>query len=170
MDEQQDIIQVNLEATMNVTRVVLPLMMQQRRGIVVNIGSAVSVFPCPLLAVYSGSKAFIEAWSAALSEEYKAYGIDIMTICPMAVVSQMSGPKKPSLAMCSARRIAVDTLNSLGTVFTPVAYSPYFMHAVIMFAMSLIPQRILLGLQHKAFTHVKMRVLKRKEVSINPPH
>lgn len=161
--EQQDMVRVNVEATMNVTRVVLPTMVQQKRGIVVNLGSYVSAFPCPLMAVYSGSKAFIESWSAALGNEYKSSGVDIVAISPMYVVSQMSGFKRPSLTACSQRRIAADTIDSLGTVLTPPTYSPYFMHAVLMFAQSLIPQKILLGLQHSTLLGVRKRILRKKE-------
>lgn len=55
----REIVRVNVEGTASVTRVVVPGMVQRRRGAVVSIGSgATTVVPShPLFAIYAATKA-----------------------------------------------------------------------------------------------------------------
>ena len=61
------IIEMNMRAMVKVTQLVLPGMLEQKRGAIVNIGSAARSIPDPLYSVYSGSKAFVEYFSASIS-------------------------------------------------------------------------------------------------------
>ena len=61
------IIEMNMRAMVKVTQLVLPGMLEQKRGAIVNIGSAAGSIPDPLYSVYSGSKAFVEYFSASIS-------------------------------------------------------------------------------------------------------
>ena len=48
--------------------------------------------PSPMLATYSGTKAFIDTFSTALAEEVKARGITVQCINPYFVVSGVKEP------------------------------------------------------------------------------
>lgn len=52
---------------------VLPKMVEKRKGAVVNIGSA-SCFGFPLLTVYAATKAYVDSFSKNLDAEYSDKG------------------------------------------------------------------------------------------------
>ncbi len=73
-------IDCNVVSMINMTRIVLPQMVDRKKGLVINIGSISSVTPSPLLAVYAASKSFVEKFSDDLRSEYKNQGITIQTV------------------------------------------------------------------------------------------
>jgi short-subunit dehydrogenase len=61
----------------------------QKRGIIVNMASAVSVNPERFNAVYSGSKTFLLALSQALTRDLTENGVTIQTVLPGAVRTEI---------------------------------------------------------------------------------
>jgi NAD(P)-dependent dehydrogenase (short-subunit alcohol dehydrogenase family) len=78
--EQQ--LATNLVGPMNVTRAVLPVMRQQRSGLVVSISSGAGLVGLPYSSVYAASKFGLEGWMGALAEEIKPFGIHTMIVNP----------------------------------------------------------------------------------------
>jgi len=54
------LIELNVQSTVRMTRIFLPLMEKRRKGAIVNMSSASSLFPAPLLTQYSATKAFVD--------------------------------------------------------------------------------------------------------------
>ena len=103
--------------------------------------------PTSMLAVYSGSKAFIDFFSKSLYQEYKSKGVDVISVTPGLVVSfisyflpfcfqklnvfflpkvsQMSKIRKTSLIVASPQAIASRSIDRLGK---DIELSPYFFH------------------------------------------
>lgn len=52
-------------------------MVSRKRGLVLTVGSFAALIPSPLLAVYSGSKAFVSTWSQALGSELEGSGVTV---------------------------------------------------------------------------------------------
>ncbi len=73
-------INCNMVSMINMTRIVLPQMVDRKKGLIINIGSISSVLPFPLLTVYAASKAFVQKFSDDLRSEYKNQGITIQTV------------------------------------------------------------------------------------------
>jgi len=65
-----------------VTRAVLPAMLEQKRGVVVNFASTVAWVPMPGATAYSAAKAAVVAMSASLRAELKESGIDVRVFSP----------------------------------------------------------------------------------------
>jgi len=61
----------------------------QKRGIIVNMASAVAINPERFNGVYSGSKAFLLALSQALTKELTENGVTIQTVVPGAVRTEI---------------------------------------------------------------------------------
>jgi len=78
----------NVIAVMALTQALLPPMMQQRRGMIVNIGSASGVLVTPFSGAYCATKAAVHALSDALRMELVPFGIHVMTVQPGAIRSQ----------------------------------------------------------------------------------
>jgi 17beta-estradiol 17-dehydrogenase / very-long-chain 3-oxoacyl-CoA reductase len=74
-------------ATLKVTKLVLPGMIIRKRGLILTVGSFAALIPSPLLAVYSGSKAFVSTWSQALGSELEGSGITVELLNTYFVVS-----------------------------------------------------------------------------------
>jgi 17beta-estradiol 17-dehydrogenase / very-long-chain 3-oxoacyl-CoA reductase len=51
-----DIIKCNICSMTNMTQIILPQMVERKKGVVVNVSSLAAVIPSPLLTVYSASK------------------------------------------------------------------------------------------------------------------
>ena len=73
---------VNFMGTVNVTKAVLPLMRTAGSGRIVNISSAAAEFPIPFQAYYSASKAAVNAYSMALANEVRPFGITVTAVQP----------------------------------------------------------------------------------------
>jgi short-subunit dehydrogenase len=83
------IVDVDFRAVVDLTAIVLPGMLERRRGHVVNIASATGVKPLAGLAVYSGSKAAVIGYSDALRRELRGTGVRVSVIMPNLVTTAM---------------------------------------------------------------------------------
>lgn len=77
-----DLLAVNVGALTHLTRLVLPGMVEQRWGRVVNLSSNAAFQPGPLMAVYYASKAYVLSLSIALAEELRGTGVTVTALCP----------------------------------------------------------------------------------------
>ena len=82
LGRQLEIIQVNVSALVALTGLLLPAMVQRRRGGILNVGSVAGFLPGPNMAVYYASKAFVQSFSEALHEELRGSGVGITNLCP----------------------------------------------------------------------------------------
>ena len=82
LEKQLAMVQVNIVALMILTRLVLPRMVSQRKGRILNVASTAAFQPGPLMATYYASKAFVLSFSQALSNEFKGTGITVTALCP----------------------------------------------------------------------------------------
>ena len=57
-------------------------MRERRRGTIINVSSAAGFQPIPFMATYAASKAFVTAFSEAIAEENRPYGIQVLSLCP----------------------------------------------------------------------------------------
>ena len=49
----------------------------RKRGLILNIGSFAGSVPSPMLATYSGTKAFLATFTSALAEEVQQHNITV---------------------------------------------------------------------------------------------
>lgn len=71
---------INLRATMVCCRAVLPAMIRQRRGMIVNVASIAATRAIAGAAAYSATKAGVVAFSRVLAEEMRGDGVRIGVI------------------------------------------------------------------------------------------
>jgi short-subunit dehydrogenase len=77
-----DVLNVNLEAPMILTRLLLPQMLEHRRGYVVNISSLAGKSGPAFQESYSASKAGLVAFTASLRATYRNSGVSASVIVP----------------------------------------------------------------------------------------
>ncbi|HUG65548.1 MAG TPA: SDR family oxidoreductase [Gaiellaceae bacterium] len=80
---------VNLRATLVITRESLP-MLRETRGQIITLASIAGTIPTPGLAVYGTTKAALIAWTSSLNREEAEYGIRATAISPGFVATRMT--------------------------------------------------------------------------------
>ena len=81
-DRLLGIVDLNCRTVVDLTRRVLPGMIERRRGRIVNVVSMAAFQPVPYLAVYAASKAFALSFTEGLEAELKGTGIRVQALCP----------------------------------------------------------------------------------------
>jgi short-subunit dehydrogenase len=80
--DELNMLQVNVIALTQLTKVFLKGMVARRNGRILNLGSTASFEPGPLMAVYYASKAYVLSFSEALANELKGTGVSVTCLCP----------------------------------------------------------------------------------------
>ena len=75
---------LNVMAVVDLTRLILPAMVQRKAGVIVNVASTAGFLPLQTQAVYGATKAFVLSWSEALWAENRARGVKVLALCPGA--------------------------------------------------------------------------------------
>jgi short-subunit dehydrogenase len=81
-DNQLGMLQLNVTALTQLTRLFLPDFVARGRGQILNIASMASFQPGPFMAVYYATKAYVLSFSEALSEELRGTGVTVTALCP----------------------------------------------------------------------------------------
>lgn len=76
------IVQLNIEATLNVTHQALKMRRLGGRFHIVFVSSLASLYPMPLKATYAASKRFLLDFAFALEQELKPQGVSVLSLCP----------------------------------------------------------------------------------------
>jgi NADP-dependent 3-hydroxy acid dehydrogenase YdfG len=76
---------LNLRAAVMCCRAVLPTMIRQRSGTILNLSSIAAKRALPGSAVYTATKAGLEAFSRVLAEELRPHGVRVGVLVPGAV-------------------------------------------------------------------------------------
>ena len=83
------VLDVNLKGAFLCTRAVLPSMIERGRGRIVNVSSISGKLGTPLLASYCASKWGLLGFSLATAEEMKGKGVQVFSVCPGSVNTEM---------------------------------------------------------------------------------
>lgn len=84
MNEIYEIVNTNLLGSVHTIKAVLPTMIKQAGGMIINVGSVVAKKIFLQSSAYSASKAGLLAYSRVLREEVREYGIRVVDILPGA--------------------------------------------------------------------------------------
>jgi 3-oxoacyl-[acyl-carrier protein] reductase len=84
-------IAVNLRGVFLVTRAVLPLMIEQKSGSIINVSSAIGRMAYPNFIAYSTSKWGLEGFTQALAAEVHPFGIRVNSVDPGTVATKLTG-------------------------------------------------------------------------------
>ncbi|MGN4068882.1 SDR family oxidoreductase [Burkholderia gladioli] len=78
----REVFETNVLGTIAMTQAVLPQFRERRAGVIVNVTSTVTLRPLPLLAVYTGSKAAINAFTESLALELAPFEVRVRLVLP----------------------------------------------------------------------------------------
>ncbi len=86
----QNEIHINLTAVIECTQVVLPVMLRQKSGHIINVASIAGLIATPGSTIYSATKFGVNGFSDALRRELRGSGISISAFCPGYVPTEIS--------------------------------------------------------------------------------
>jgi NAD(P)-dependent dehydrogenase (short-subunit alcohol dehydrogenase family) len=92
-DQVRQQLEVNLIGPMNVTRAVLPVMRRQRSGRLIAVSSGAGIIGFAYSSVYAASKAGLEGWMSAVSQEVAPFNIHTMVVNPGFFRTGLAGPE-----------------------------------------------------------------------------
>lgn len=92
----REMLHINLEAAVHLTRLYLPGMRARDRGHILNVGSISGSIPSQGIAVYSATKAFLDAFSTALHRETRGTNVHVSVV--------RAGPVRTEFAATARRK------------------------------------------------------------------
>ncbi|KAF7687961.1 very-long-chain 3-oxoacyl-CoA reductase-B [Silurus meridionalis] len=120
-----NMVNINITSVCQMTRLVLPRMVERSKGVILNVASASGMYPVPLLTLYSSSKAFVDFFSRGLDAEYRSKGIIIQSVLPFFVTTKLSKIKKASLDIPTPDRYVASQLSTVGLQTQTNGYLPH---------------------------------------------
>lgn len=174
-EEMHQIMKVNNVATLEITRAVLPALQKSvqakksKRALILTMGSFAGLTPTPLLATYSGSKAFLQGWSSALGAELAPEKIDVELVVSYLVTSSMSKIRRTSAMIPSPKGFVKATLRSLnrrgGAQERAYTSTPFWSHALLHWWIENglgVYSRIVASFNRKMHVDIRRRALRKK--------
>jgi short-subunit dehydrogenase len=111
-ERQVEMIEVNVAALTRLTALLLPRMVERRRGAILNVASTAAFQPGPNQAVYCATKAYVLSFTEALAEEVRGSGVRVTCLAPgatdtgFAAQAGMAGTRLFRWGVMDAARVA----------------------------------------------------------------
>jgi dehydrogenase/reductase SDR family protein 7 len=90
LEVDKAVLSLNTIGTISMTKAVLPQMRKQSKGLIVIVSSLAGKMGSPCSAAYSASKHALQGYFDALRMELSDTGIDVLSVCPGPVVTEVS--------------------------------------------------------------------------------
>ncbi len=81
-EDAKSLFDVNFFGMVNMNRAVVPLMREAGHGRIVNLSSVAAPVPIPFQAYYSATKAAVNAYTMALANELRPFGVTVCAVMP----------------------------------------------------------------------------------------
>jgi uncharacterized protein len=142
-------IQVNVTALTELTGLFVRGMQARGRGRILNVGSVAGFQPGPLMAVYYATKAYVNSFSEALSNELAGTGVTVTCLAPgpteseFAAAAGMQGTRSFTVgSVADTRSVAVAGVRALRRGKRMVVTG--FRNRVLLFAERFVPRGLVI--------------------------
>mmetsp|Transcript_1145 Transcript_1145/g.1501 ORF Transcript_1145/g.1501 Transcript_1145/m.1501 type:complete len:315 (-) Transcript_1145:355-1299(-) len=139
-EEVQQVITMNIESTVWMTRMVLPVMLERKSGAIVNMSSGSALLTMPLLAEYCAAKSFLEKFSRGLNAEYSSKGVTCQCQAPFYVATKLAKLRKSFTVPTPAEYVSLG-IKWVG--YPDALVQPFWVHALQGYLMQAVPDFIL---------------------------
>jgi len=104
-----EILRINVEAVMHLTRLFLPDMRLRDAGHIVNVGSIAGSLPNQGIAIYGASKSFLDAFTSSLYREMHGTGVQVsvVRVGPVETEFYQQAVQRPAGLPVPAERFAI---------------------------------------------------------------
>ncbi|KPJ11582.1 Estradiol 17-beta-dehydrogenase 12 [Papilio machaon] len=157
-----NIIKANCLPVTRMTSIVMPGMKKRGKGVIVNIGSASSMIPSPLLTVYAASKAYVDKFTEGINMEYSKHGIIVQCVLPGFVCSNMSGIRRSSFFAPTAKQFVRSAIRLVGTTSRTNGYLPHALFVKTLNAIYSLTGPFAIWLVTRSMENSRRKALKKK--------
>jgi len=98
---------LNINALTRLTQAVLPGFLARNDGIIINIASALAVHSLPISAVYSGTKAYVLAFTRGLQAELANTGVRVHAVLPASVATEIWSERVSGIPLSALKQESV---------------------------------------------------------------
>lgn len=142
----REMLRLHIQTVVESIRLFLPSMIEARTGAIVNVASVAGFFPLPYMAEYAATKTFLIAFSEALAEEVRPFGVHIQACCPGYTATDFHRtagvtPYHPLPAQ-SAHQVVTTSLRALDTNHSCVPVG--WQGRILRFVSRLLPSSLIL--------------------------
>ena len=145
-----EMVQLNAASVVALTREFLPDLTRTGHGALVSIASTGAYQPCPNMAVYGATKAFVLSFTEALAYETRESGLSVLTVSPGATRTEffdVVGTKDASVGRFKTpEQVVTRALRELDRSSTPPSFVSGRANAVMAKLAGIIPRRMALDL------------------------
>jgi len=140
-------LQLNIMTLTQMTRLILPGMVERGYGRIMNVASIGAYMPGPLMAAYYASKAYVLSFSEAMNNELSGTGVMVTALCPGPTDTEF--PRRAGLLNTKAfRRGTMDAASVARSGYTAMMKGkrvviPGIKNKLQMFPTPLVPRRVL---------------------------
>jgi len=92
--QNETCILLNNLATVKMTRLLLPALLEAPQGRILNVASMAAMFPMPFMPVYAPSKCFVLSFSQSLRQELRGTSVDVSVLCPNGIRTSAEAREK----------------------------------------------------------------------------
>jgi len=153
------LIRCNIIGMDEMTRLILPQMVERKKGAVINLSSLSAAMCTPLLSIYSGTKAYVDKFTEGLAYEYGRKGITVQCILPGYVVSNMSKLRRANLMAPMPDTFVASALSRLGI---DTRTTGYWAHDLLLWSVdTLMPKFLATYLTYNQLNEIRAKALKK---------
>ncbi|KAL3289795.1 hypothetical protein HHI36_023187 [Cryptolaemus montrouzieri] len=157
----KNLITCNIFSVTKMCKIVLPGMLDRKRGVIINIGSTASLIPNPMLTIYAATKAYVQKFSADLNTEYRKDGIVIQCVCPGYVATNMTKIRNSTWMAPSPNDFVESALRTVGMAELTTGYFPHSLMNTIIHSLDFISTRFSKWIILKTMHNIRKRALKK---------
>mmetsp|Transcript_7058 Transcript_7058/g.18916 ORF Transcript_7058/g.18916 Transcript_7058/m.18916 type:complete len:315 (+) Transcript_7058:43-987(+) len=157
----EQMLRINVGTTTRMTRMLLPAMVERKRGIVYMMSSAGGTLsPAPMLSVYGATKAYMDSLAVSISGEVASTGVTVHSCVPFFVKTEMSKIRKASITVPEPDAFVNDTLNACGS---EPRLCPHWAHMIMADVLRLLPLKQQVKQVLKVHKDIRRRALRKQE-------
>jgi len=157
-EEVQQLMTMNIDSTVWMTRMVLPGMLERKSGAIVNMSSGSALLTMPLLAEYGAAKSFLEKFSRGLNAEYSSKGVTCQCQAPFYVATKLAKLRKSFTVPTPTEYVSMG-MKWIG--YPDALVQPFWVHAVQGYLMQRMPDFILAPVVKSMHMAIRKKGLKK---------
>lgn len=159
-DEVAKLMEMNVNSTTWMTKMVIQGMVDRKRGTVVNIASAAGMHTMPLLAQYSAAKGYIEKFTRGLNAEYAKKGITFQCQVPFYVATKLAKLRK-SFTVPTPDSYVKMAIRWVG--YSDAVVSPFWFHNLQGWFLDQLPQSLVDSQLMAMHNSIRKRGIKKEQ-------
>jgi short-subunit dehydrogenase len=116
LEREIEELEVNINAVVALTRLLLPQMVARHGGTIINVASTAAFQPVPYMTTYAATKAFVLSFTEGLAGELIDSGIRVLALCPGPVKTEFQDVANnhkslmPDFVYVSPEKVVADAL------------------------------------------------------------